>query len=127
MQENWKTVSPELLYACTHSFLSATRGRDLYEVSDFGRIRNRKTGKVLKAIKDHCNSHHPKGRPARVRLAVASVSGSLEFQVAHLIYGAFYPEALKHDRLYNAVIGHKDGDKWNNRLENLELRCTRAC
>ena len=127
MTEQWKPVTQELFAACTRSYLSATRGKDLYEGSDQGRIRNRKTGKVLKVIKDHCNTYHPKGRPARVRLAVAMVSGSLEFQVSHLVYGAFHPEALKLNRLYNSVIGHKDGDKWNNRLENLELRCTRAC
>lgn len=119
MQENWKTVSPELLNTCTWSY-PPTRNQDLYEVSDQGRIRNTKTRRVLKPIP------HKGNRKLRVFLAVQAGGGHLEFQISHLVYGAFHPEALKHDRLLNAVIGHKNGDSTDNRLENLELRFNRV-
>lgn len=125
MNEQWKPVTQELLEACTGSFFIG-RNSGLYEVSDMGRIRNTKTGKVLKTVKDHVNEHHPKGRPARIFLAVQDLGGHLEFSVSHLVYGAFHPELLKDYQLLNAVIGHRNGDKEDNRVENLYVKHLRA-
>lgn len=82
-----------------------------YEVSDLGRIRNRRTGRILKT---YVNSH-----------------GYEQVQLHH--NSRYYTKKVHRliaDSFYNAYssdldINHKDGNKLNNHLDNLEY-CTRS-
>jgi hypothetical protein len=77
-----------------------------YEVSSEGRIRNARTGKVLKP------SPSVKGYP-QIGLAIA---GRTRCIVLHkLIARAFHGE-----RGSGLEVNHIDGDKWNSRPDNLE-------
>lgn len=74
-----------------------------YEVSNLGRVRNKKTGKVLKSV---TNSHGYK------IVCLYNEKGKT-FRVHRLVLNAFTnPSELQ--------VNHIDEDKTNNRLENLE-------
>lgn len=78
--------------------------RNIYEVSSFGRVRNKQTGRYLKPW--------DKEGYKRVRLTVNKVSKNIG--VHRLLMLAFYPtddETLE--------VHHKDGNKANNNVSNL--------
>lgn len=81
-----------------------------YEISSLGRVRNKKSGHLLscKPTKSH---RHP-----QVFLA-GNMMGRLQLTVSHLVYCEFNNLSYK----YGDIIGHKDGDITNNRLDNLYL------
>lgn len=81
-----------------------------YEVSNRGQVRNTQTGKLLKP-----------GKQSRGYLTVClydgSKSGGRSFCVHRLVLLAFTGPPPDEDR---SQINHKDGDKSNNCLDNLE-------
>lgn len=80
----------------------------LYEVSDWGRVKNQKNG----FMKNHLN-----GGYNRVHLSKNNIQ---KFYYVHrLVAKAFIPNVNNHD-----FINHKDEDKTNNNVDNLEW-CTR--
>lgn len=80
-----------------------------YEVSDEGRIRNVKTGRVLKKTRTSKGYEQVSLRKDKQQHVL---------RVHRLIADTFYGE---HDDL---DVNHIDGDKLNNKLSNLEF-CTR--
>lgn len=77
----------------------------LYEVSDLGRVRNKK-GKILKAST---------GSNGYKILQLCKNSIVKNKKVHRIELEAFKPKPFK-----NAVVDHIDGDKQNNKLANLE-------
>lgn len=79
---------------------------DLYEVSDEGRVRNKKTGRILKAGKDTggylyinlCKDGEPKPK-----------------SIHRLVAQSFIPNPLN-----LSEVNHIDEDKTNNNVDNLE-------
>lgn len=84
-----------------------------YEVSNLGRVRNSKTGQILKQSIDKrmgYNTVHLRGtRPD-------GTIGDIQSTVHVLVIDTFKPFRMK-DRV---LINHIDCDKTNNRLDNLE-------
>lgn len=95
MQEQWKP---------------AAEFEDFYEVSNYGFIRNKRSGKVLKPFRT----------VIRERVVGLSRPGLRKrFLVHRLVVASFLgpiPDGME--------VNHKDGDRGNNRLDNLEV-CTR--
>lgn len=77
---------------------------DVYEVSSFGRVRNKQTGRYLKP-------YFSKGYQ-RVRLCFNKVSKSIG--IHRLLMLAFYP--IEDETM---EVHHKDGNKSNNNISNL--------
>lgn len=78
-----------------------------YEISDSGEIRNKHTGRIIKQFV---------GKDGYLRIQIAGKTRS----VHRLVAVAFIPAEVGKD-----FVNHKDGDKQNNRVENLEW-CTRS-
>lgn len=79
---------------------------DNYEVSSLGRIRNIKTGKIRKP----CSTNFGY---AQVGLRI---NGKTVFRSIHrLVAKAFIPNPNNY-----AEVNHKDYDRYNNRVDNLE-------
>lgn len=95
MEEIWKTITLDRRY----------------EVSNLGRVRNKKTLHILsnKPTKSH---RHP-----QVFLA-GNYRGRLQLTVSHLVWHEFNNRPY----FYGEIIGHKDGDILNNRIDNLYLK-----
>lgn len=74
-----------------------------YEVSSFGRIRNKKTKRIL-------------GEGYRSKLVTIKGSryGRFNMLKSHLVYGGF-----KHTATFGEKIYHLDGDEHNNAIWNL--------
>ena len=91
--ENWKKIE----------------GYPNYSVSDLGRVRNDKTGMILKPSLV--------GRPGRKYLSVViSNKGKIKhFYLHRLVILSFIPNAENLPQ-----VNHKDGNKLNNNLDNLE-------
>lgn len=77
----------------------------VYQVSNYGRVRNTKTGKILKGNKADCGY-------IRVDLQLPNAPRR-KFMVHQLVYECFI--SSKYD-----IINHIDGNKMNNHVENLE-------
>ena len=75
-----------------------------YEVSNLGRVRNKKTSKLLTLIPD-------KDGYLRVHLN----NDKNVKRVHRLVAQAFIPNKTNKDQ-----VNHKDGDKTNNAVDNLE-------
>lgn len=89
--------------------------RPLYEVSNLGRVRNRKSGKILTT--NPTKSHkHP-----QVWLYSAYFATTEQFTLSHIVYNAFNPNDNVNFICGNKGerIGHRDGDIMNNKVENL--------
>lgn len=91
-------------------------GFDGYEVSDHGRVRsNRGEEPVILACGEHTKGYRT------VRLSLGGRGNAKNFLIHRLVLEAFVgPKPEK------AQAGHKDGNKGNNKLSNLEWRTTRA-
>lgn len=81
-----------------------------YEVSTLGRIRNKATGKILKPLLD--KGYH--------RVNIYEAGKMYRRSVHRLVLSAFIPNE---DAKTKCQVNHKDGNKTNNHLENLEW-CT---
>lgn len=82
-------------------------GYDKYEVSDLGQIRNKKTGRILKQA--HQNTGY-------TIVSLRKNNSTKTYSVHRLVMETFEPreDADKFD------VNHKDWDKTNNHLSNLE-------
>lgn len=91
MKEEWKVVN----------------GYPMYEVSNLGRVRNRKTYRILnQSIQSSGNA-----------IVCLSNGGKIKtFSICRLILETFSPC----DDMENLIIKYKDGNKSNNILNNLE-------
>ena len=96
MEEIWRTID----------------WRPLYEVSNLGRVRNRKTGRIL-ATNPTKSHKHP-----QVWLYSEYWRATEQFTLSHIVYNAF---SNNRPSYYTDRIGHKDGDIMNNRFNNLYL------
>lgn len=86
-------------------------GFPTYSVSDDGKVRNNKTGKILASYPDS------NGYPS---VGLCRDGKQIKMRVHRLVAEAFIPNPLNlHD------INHKDGNKFNNHKLNLEY-CTRS-
>ena len=95
MEEIWRTID----------------WRPLYEVSNLGRIRNRRMKRILTT--NPTKSHrHP-----QVWLYSEYWRTTEQFTLSHIVYNAFNNRT----RSYTDRIGHKDGDITNNCIDNLYL------
>ena len=77
----------------------------IYQVSNLGRVKNTKTNKILKGNKADCGY-------MRVEIQLPKQKRR-KFLIHQLVYECFI--STEYD-----VINHKDGDKTNNKVENLE-------
>lgn len=97
MEEIWKDIA-------------GYEGR--YQVSTLGRVRNSRTGRILKPHR--CG---PKVRPNSLYYSVILKRKSVakHFLVHRLVAETFIPNSGS-----QTVVNHIDGDKFNNSVENLE-------
>jgi hypothetical protein len=89
--------------------------RPLYEVSNMGRVRNRKSGKILTT--NPTKSHkHP-----QVWLYSEYWGSTEQFTLSHIVYNTFNQnnKIIYVNGRVGQRIGHRDGDVTNNRVENL--------
>lgn len=104
MKEIWKPISKDLYY------IDSLIGD--YEVSNKGRIRNVKTGKFI----------HPFKTRDKTRLKWTNHKTShgwastLQFLVDHTVYQTFVGDC------YGNVVYHRDGDNFNNEVDNLYIK-----
>lgn len=80
---------------------------DKYEVSNLGRVRNKKTGRILK-----CNSSNT----GYTVVCLCQNSINKTHSVHRLVMETFNPV----DNMNELEVNHKDWDKTNNTLDNLE-------
>jgi hypothetical protein len=93
-----------------------------YEVSNFGRVRtHNKTSFTKKHGIRHWKDRILKLRgtsPCGSRIMLWNEKGMREFLVARLTAFTFFNEDINNQKL---TVNHKDGNRFNNNLENLEL------
>lgn len=102
MEEIWRTID----------------WRPLYEVSNLGRVRNRKTKRIIstKRTKSH---RHPQVYLYNNFWCMGGTYKE-QFTVSHIVYNAFSKDKVHFvDGKVGQRIGHKDGDITNNRIDNL--------
>lgn len=83
-----------------------------YEVSSYGRVRNKITHKVL--------SIFDKNRTGYIRVNLYNKGKKKRYFIHRLVSEAFLPKKQGKD-----FVNHKDGNKQNNKLGNLEW-CNRS-
>lgn len=79
-----------------------------YEASNYGRIRNKKTGKILTPTLANGDWNRPK-------IQLRSAYYGLSFQVSHIIYTTFIGDC------YGKVVKRHDGNPLNNTVDNLYI------
>ena len=79
-----------------------------YEISTEGKVKNKSTGKILKPIKATTGYMH---------IGLANEEGTKQFLLHRLMVETF----MQDKKMDGLVVNHKDCDKTNNRLDNLEL------
>ena len=86
----------------------------MYEVSNLGRIRNRRTKRILTT--NPTKSHkHP-----QVWLYSEYWGATEQFTLSHIVYNAFSNDKVHYiNGNVGERIGHKDGDITNNNINNL--------
>ena len=88
-------------------FFKPINGYDNYEVSNYGKVRNKKTGRILKGAMT--NSGY--------MLVTLSQKGKIKsFSIHRLVMETFNPRP----DMKTLDVNHIDWNKTNNRLENLE-------
>lgn len=81
-----------------------------YQISNFGRIRNKDTG--------HVNTHYAKNRVGYIRAELFDGDGNKKRYFIHrLVASAFISNNDPENKIQ---VNHKDGDRTNNRADNLE-------
>lgn len=85
----------------------------LYEVSTKGRVRNRKSGKILTT--NPTKSHK---RP-QVWLWTSHFGTTCQYTLARVVYSTFNP---RHPIFCNSHVYHRDGDVMNCKLNNLYVK-----
>lgn len=95
----------------TNEKWAPVRGYDNYKVSNFGRIRSIRNGNS-RLLKTPDPRHHNEGY---CRIGLSNNGKRKQHLVHRLVADAFVdnPDCLPH-------VNHKDGDKTNNRSDNLE-------
>lgn len=85
--------------------------KDMYDISNYGEIYSKKTGKILRWIKKH-NGYY------RVNLQLVG-GGEKEFSIHRLVALHFIPipDGYSAEELH---VNHKEGDKSKNRSTDLE-------
>jgi hypothetical protein len=78
-----------------------------YSVSAFGIVRNDITGKKLKPSKDRCGY---------LRVILTISGKKIHYTISRLVAMYFIPNDLH----YRNQVNHIDGDKTNNKVNNLE-------
>ena len=103
--DNWEWYDPQKLPEnCTKQWKIIANTHSHYDVSEDGEVRSHKYCKPLKVY-----AH--KGKP----YVTLSVDGKPYIKsVAVLVAAAFVPNPNKHK-----IVGHKDGNVWNNSFNNL--------
>ena len=101
MKEIWKEI-PQSIYWLGF--------KPMYEASNFGRIRNKKTGKILSYSPTNGNFNRLK-----VQLQATYQGGRLSFLVSHIIYSTFIGDC------YEKQVKFKDGNTSNFNVSNLYL------
>lgn len=100
-------------------------GFERYMVSNFGRvISTARKVKELKPQKDAVGYYHVRLYPEDKRFGTYGKGRGIIpklYKVHRLVLETFFPEGATGDKV---EINHKDGDKANNRVDNLEW-CTR--
>ena len=101
MKEIWKEI-PQSIYWLGF--------KPMYEASNFGRVRNKKTGKILSYSPSNGNFNR-----LRVQLQATYRGGRLSFLVSHIIYSTFVGDC------YEKHVKFKDGNTSNFNVSNLYL------
>ena len=103
--DNWEWYDPQKLPEnCTKQWKIIADTHSHYDISEDGEVRSHKYCKPLKVY-----AH--KGKP----YVTLSVDGKPYIKsVAVLVAAAFLPNPNKHK-----IVGHKDGNVWNNSVNNL--------
>lgn len=101
MKEIWKEI-PQSIYWLGF--------KPMYEASNFGRIRNKKTGKILSYSPTNGNYDRLK-----VQLQATYHGGRLSFLVSHIIYSTFIGDC------YEKYVKFKDGNTSNFSVSNLYI------
>ena len=101
MEEIWKEI-PQSIYWLGF--------KPMYEASNFGRIRNKKTDKILSYSPTNGNYDRLK-----VQLQATYHGGRLSFLVSHIIYSTFIGNC------YGKRVKFKDGNTSNFNVSNLYI------
>lgn len=101
MKEIWKEI-PQSIYWLGF--------KPMYEASNFGRIRNKKTGKILSYSPTNGNYDRLK-----VQLQATYHGGRLSFLVSHIIYSTFIGDC------YEKHVKFNDGNTSNFSVSNLYI------
>ena len=96
--EIWKPVPLDIYYYGINSN---------YEASNWGRVRNVKTNRILHQSPSNGNWNRP-----RVQFS-GPYNRRLSFLVSHVIYTTFIGDC------YGKKVKHRDGNPMNNMLDNL--------
>jgi len=79
-----------------------------YHVSDLGSVRN-KYGKPLTPVMD---------KDGYLRVRLVDINGVRKFKSIHRLVAQYF---IGHHLFEKMTVNHKDGNKLNNRLDNLEV------
>jgi hypothetical protein len=99
MKEIWKPISQNLYYLGVD---------ENYEVSNTGKVRNKKTGHILKVTPINGDS-----RRLKVQVKCSRAFCYLSLQISHVVYDTFVGDC------YGKAVYHRDGNSANNSVENL--------